>query len=76
MRTYLQSKSGHLSMSCNCGIEKPLAEFVDAAVRPSGIGSINLLRLTEWIGRFTSEHAACPDHVPEPAPSGAGNPKP
>lgn len=69
MRAYLVSRpDGSLVMTCNCGAEKPLSEFVDAAFRPAKIGSINLLRLMEWTGKFTIEHSACPDHPPEPKP--------
>ncbi len=69
MRTYLTvGPAGELVMVCNCGVKKSLAEFVDAAVRPASIGSINLLRLMEWTGKFTSEHSACPSHPPDPKP--------
>ncbi len=76
MRTYLQARelipgpgpgaALDLVMTCNCGKEVKLTEFVDRAVRPLRIGSINLLRLMEWIGKFASEHAACPDLPPAP----------
>ena len=77
MRTYLTTLapagpvSAHpeLAMTCNCGVTKRLAEFVPAGVRPKSIGSINLLRLMEWVGQFTAEHASCPN---EPPPKKAG----
>lgn len=82
MRTYLTTANAatqgerELVMTCNCGVTKRLAEFVPPAVRPKSIGSINLLRLLQWAGDFASEHASCPDQVPEPSPSGGGNFKP
>lgn len=69
MRTYLTvGPAGELVMTCNCGVKKSLAEFVEPGVRPALIGSINLLRLMEWTGKFTSEHAACPSQPPDPKP--------
>lgn len=69
MRTYIgiDSTRGEpeLAMACNCGKTVYLNEFVDKAVRPSRIKTINLLRLAEWLGRFASEHASCPDQ-PKP----------
>lgn len=73
MRTYLQavsippgSTTTELAMVCNCGKFKRLAEFVDKAVRPNRIQSINLLRLMQWAGEWMSEHSSCPDQ-PKPA---------
>lgn len=76
MRTYLQTISippgsamTELAMVCNCGKVKRLAEFVDKAVRPNRIQSINLLRLMEWAGQFAMEHASCPDQPKPPEDS-------
>lgn len=74
MRTFISVKKGpvgvepHLVMTCNCGIEKPLVEFVPQGARPPYIKSINLLRLMQWAGEFAMEHASCPDQPPAPKP--------
>lgn len=70
MRTYLVSRGdGQLVLTCKCGVEKPLIEFVEpVAIRPKQIGSINTHLLAQWMARFNYDHSACPSQPPDPKP--------
>ena len=84
MRTYLQARTIRpfgkdmldLVLVCNCGKEKRLADWYEHPMRPAALDSLNTNLVAQRMAEFNYEHSACPDHVPEPAPSGAGNFKP
>lgn len=72
MRVYLQSTLDYVSeygadvahsalqIRCaNCGTVKRIEAFKSPTLHTPRISSLNVLRLTEYIGNFSMEHSEC-----------------